>query len=78
MRIRISSSSPLPEIKAWFSMKSMPETTSVSSLKEGLCTTVQALRDAGVRGEDVTLLLDDFELLGEIAVDILRDGDLVW
>jgi len=78
MRIRVTSSPPLPEIKAWFSLKSMPENTSVSSLKERLCTTIQALRDARVRGEDVILLLDDFELLGEIAVDILRDGDLVW
>ncbi|KAI0057745.1 hypothetical protein BV25DRAFT_1970353 [Artomyces pyxidatus] len=77
MRIRISSSSPLPDIKAWFSLGRDDGTFSIFALKEKLCATVHALREARVPEHEIALLLDGFELLDESSVDVLREGDLV-
>ncbi|TFY83258.1 hypothetical protein EWM64_g753 [Hericium alpestre] len=77
MRVRVITSPPLPELKAWFSLATLAEDASVTILKDKLCKTLQALRDAGVCGQDTILSLDDFELLDESRIDILRDGDLI-
>ncbi|KAI0250504.1 hypothetical protein BJV78DRAFT_1283123 [Lactifluus subvellereus] len=77
MRIRIlsqSDQSNLPHFRSWFNVD---KETTVASLKFSLCASVPALRDAHVHVSDLVLLLDDFELLDNSTVHILRDGDLV-
>ncbi|KAH9007269.1 hypothetical protein EDB86DRAFT_2870947 [Lactarius hatsudake] len=76
MRIRVlaESQSGVPQVRSWFNIE---QEHSVASLKSSLCTSVSALRDARVQASDLVLLLDDFELLDDTAVHILRDGDLV-
>lgn len=78
MRLRVQTLPPLPDLKAWFipDEKYLPD--SISKLKEALCSSVTVLKDAGVRREDIQLLLDEFELLNETPFTAaLRDGDLV-
>ncbi|KAI0301941.1 hypothetical protein B0F90DRAFT_1667771 [Multifurca ochricompacta] len=78
MRIRVSSDSDqtnLPQVRSWFHVD---EQTTVASLKLSLCASIPALRKAGVHPDELILLLEDFELLDSAAVQILRDGDLVW
>jgi len=78
MRIRILSKSEqtnLPHVRSWFHVD---KENTVASLKLSLCASVPALRDAHVRATELVLTLDDFELLDDSAVHILRDGDLIW
>lgn len=78
MRIRILSEfkqTNLPEIRSWFNVD---RENTVTSLKLSLCASVPALRDAHVRTEELVLILDDFELLDDSPIHILRDGDLIW
>jgi hypothetical protein len=78
MRIRILSQSEqtnLPNIRSWFNVD---REKTIAFLKRSLCASVPALRDAHVHVTDLILLLDNFELLDDSPVHILRDGDLVW
>jgi hypothetical protein len=74
MRLRILATPPLPELRAWFSVES---SSTIAELKRDLCGRVNALRDAGLRGCDICLVLDEFELLDESSHTVLRDGDLI-
>ncbi|KAH9037634.1 hypothetical protein EDB85DRAFT_1935630 [Lactarius pseudohatsudake] len=76
MRIRVlaESQSGVPQVRSWFNIE---QEISVASLKSSLCTSISALREARVQASELVLLLDDFELLDNTAVNILRDGDLV-
>lgn len=77
MRIRVLAEpqSGLPQVKSWFNVE---QENTVASLKTSLCASISALREARVQAIELVLLLDDFELLDNAAVNILRDGDLVW
>jgi hypothetical protein len=77
MRIRVLAEpqSGIPQVKSWFNIE---RECTVASLKSNLCASISALRDARVQAIELVLLLDDFELLDNTAVHILRDGDLVW
>jgi len=79
MRIRILSefeqATNLPQIRSWFNVD---RENTVASLKLSLCASVPALREARVRATELVLTLDDFELLDDSAIDILRDEDLIW
>ncbi len=78
MRIRILSEFEqmnLPGIRSWFNVD---RENTVTSLKLSLCASVPTLRDAHIRAEDLVLTLDDFELLDDSPIHILRDGDLIW
>ncbi|KAH9995174.1 hypothetical protein BJV74DRAFT_830243 [Russula compacta] len=77
MRIRILSKfeqTNLPHIRSWFNVD---REITIASLKISLCASVPSLRDAHVRSIELALTLDDFELLDDSPVHILRDGDLV-
>jgi hypothetical protein len=65
----------VPGVKSWFNVE---QEKTVASLKASLCASVSALREARVQAAELVLLLDDFELLDNAAINILRDGDLVW
>lgn len=77
MRIRVLAEPQfgLPQVKSWFNVE---QDCTVASLKSSLCASISALREARVQAIELVLLLDDFELLDNTAVHILRDGDLVW
>lgn len=78
MRIRILSQSEqtnLPGIRSWFNVG---RETTVGLLKLSLCASVPALHDAHVLATDLVLTLDEFELLNDSPIRILRDGDLIW
>ncbi|KAI0073396.1 hypothetical protein K474DRAFT_1710731 [Panus rudis PR-1116 ss-1] len=74
MRIKVQGKISATLFKAWFCPKA--EST-ISELKENICSEVQALRDADIDPSEVILVLDDFELLDSSPIDVLRDGDLV-
>lgn len=77
MRIRILSEfeqTNLPRIRSWFNVD---REDTIASLKFSLCASVPSLRDAHVRATELALTLDDFELLDDSPVHILRDGDLI-
>ena len=81
MRIRILSEfeqqTNLPVIRSWFNVDGESH-SAIKSLKLNLCASIPALRDARVRDEELVLTLDDFELLNDSPIHILRDGDLIW
>ncbi|KAH9956796.1 hypothetical protein BC827DRAFT_1378443 [Russula dissimulans] len=74
MRIRILSETNLPSVRSWFNVD---KENSLASLKSSLCASVPALRDAHIPAAELVLILDDFELLDDSPVRILRDGDLI-
>ncbi|KAG9219430.1 hypothetical protein CCMSSC00406_0005324 [Pleurotus cornucopiae] len=79
MRVKIQTNSPLPPLKAWYATKSLegPNPT-IADLKKQICTNVDAIRAATKgRAAQLTLTLDDFELLDVSPLDVLRDGDLI-
>ncbi|PCH41662.1 hypothetical protein WOLCODRAFT_132061 [Wolfiporia cocos MD-104 SS10] len=74
MRVKVESVHPLPTVKAWFSVHSA---TNIEALKEVLCSDLHTLQTAQIRARDITLVLDDFELLDPSPIDVVRDGDLI-
>ncbi|TFK45465.1 hypothetical protein OE88DRAFT_1211732 [Heliocybe sulcata] len=70
-RVRLGSTDP--PLKAWFSVPNHVAT--VRDLKKSLCADIDALHD--VTPDRVTLLLDEFELLDDSPINVLRDGDLL-
>jgi hypothetical protein len=75
MRVRVVTNPPLPVLKAWFSVQSVPVTATVSDFKDQLCSGIRILH--GLKKNDITLLLDDFQLLDEGPMNVIRDGDLI-
>ncbi|KAF8304787.1 hypothetical protein DL93DRAFT_2090101 [Clavulina sp. PMI_390] len=89
MRIRVLSRPPLPTIKAWFAVPDsnnnagpssllqheLPIST-INDLKFALCSKIHDLTNAAGPAE-IKLLLDDFELLDQSPIEVLKDGDLV-
>ncbi len=77
MRIRVLSElqSGVPQVKSWFNVE---KENTVASLKSSLCFSIPALCEACVQPIELVLILDDFELLDNTTVHILRDGDLIW
>ncbi|KAF8655187.1 hypothetical protein AX16_003219 [Volvariella volvacea WC 439] len=73
MRIRIQTTSPLPELKAWFIPEASPTNPTIDSLKAYLCTKLPILQNARVAGPDLVLSLEGFELLDGTPMDVIRD-----
>ena len=78
MRVRISTSPPLPPVKAWFplNLESLHPKLNVSSFKSILCLSIPAFHS--VSPDSLRLSVDGFELLDNSELSIVRDGDLVW
>ncbi|KIM83320.1 hypothetical protein PILCRDRAFT_819569 [Piloderma croceum F 1598] len=79
MRLKLQTNPPLSPLKAWFPLpKSSPSTLlTINELKHHLCTHLPVLTKSCVHAKDIVLVLDDFELLDETEVGVLRDGDLI-
>lgn len=71
MRVKLQTLPPLKPLKAWFQIPSnlSLEHSTIDVLK--LCLPV-------IDSSDVVLVLDDFELLGDTTLSVLREGDLIW
>ena len=74
MRIKVESTPPLATFKAWFVVSAA---SSVQDLKESLCSDIPVLHEQEVTANEITLVLDGFELLDSSSIDVVRDGDLV-
>lgn len=77
LRLRLQTSAPLPALKCWFSLPSNAGLNEFGTLKEHLCSELDVFTQADVSPSNLQLLLDDFELLDDSPLDILRDGDLL-
>lgn len=78
MRIRIQTISPLPSLKAWFTLDSDSSHWIIEDLKQSLCQKLTVLQDAEVQQRDLVLLLDEFELLNDSPIHVVRDGDHIF
>lgn len=80
MRLKLQTNRPLAPLKAWFPLPDSILSTlaTINDLKHHLCTHLPVLSSARVDAKDICLVLDEFELLNETDVRVLRDGDLVW
>jgi len=80
MRLKLQTNPPLAPLKAWFPLpdSSSPTLLTINELKHHLCTHLLVLTKSCVNAKDIVLVLDEFELLNETEVDVLRDGDLIW
>jgi hypothetical protein len=77
MRLRILTTPPLPDVKAWFSTLPLDPSATVADFKTDICSRIQSLKDARIHADDIALVLDDFDLLNESSIDVVRDGDLI-
>ena len=81
MRLRIQTLPPLPALKVWFVPRPTSAVLSLSTiveLKRALCDDIKELQLQGIQHYEIRLLLDGFELLGDLPYhEVLRDGDLV-
>ncbi|KAG1875418.1 hypothetical protein DFJ58DRAFT_756165 [Suillus subalutaceus] len=71
MRLKISTVHPLGPLKAWFALND--EAHTIAQLKCALC----ARLPIGVQADNMTLMMDEYDLLDESPISILRDGDAV-
>lgn len=71
MRLKISTIHPLNLFKAWFALDD--EAHTIEQLKRALC----ARLPIGMQADNITLVMDEYDLLDESPISILRDGDTV-
>ncbi|KAI0092660.1 hypothetical protein BDY19DRAFT_497019 [Irpex rosettiformis] len=74
MRIKVESTPPLTTFKAWFVVSTA---STIQDLKESICSDIPALHKLDVDADELTLVIDGFELLDSSPIDVVRDGDLV-
>jgi hypothetical protein len=72
MRLKISTIHPLGPLKAWFSLDD--EAHTIAQFKRALC----AQLPINMQADNITLMIDEYDLLDESPISILRDGDAVW
>ena len=72
MRIKVECVPTLPVLKAWFIV---PSVSTIFDLKGAICSEIPALQEQSIAADDLTLVLDSFELLDASPLDVVRDGD---
>ncbi|KAL4072414.1 hypothetical protein V8B97DRAFT_1870343, partial [Scleroderma yunnanense] len=74
----VTTSLPLPPLKAWFSIPSSSTTckSTIASLKSHLCYSLPILHK--FTPSSLSLSVNGFQLLDNSKVEVVRDGDLVW
>ena len=75
MRIRVLTIPPLSITKVWSSLGNLPSPATVSDLKISLCKQVPALK--GLKSHQISLFVDDFELLEQLTIDVVHENDTV-
>ncbi|KAF8516678.1 hypothetical protein JB92DRAFT_2909916 [Gautieria morchelliformis] len=74
-RIRLQSSARLPSFRVWFLIPQ--HVADVPSLKLVICTQLPALKGLDISPAQLILEIDDFELIDECDIDLVRDGDIL-
>lgn len=72
MRVKVECGPPLPSLKVWFIV---PAVSTIAELKVALRAELPGLQR--VLAEELTLLLDGFELIDSNSIDVIRDGELI-
>ncbi|KIM62778.1 hypothetical protein SCLCIDRAFT_793695 [Scleroderma citrinum Foug A] len=82
MRIKVTTTPPLPPLKAWFLVPSTHASASstacestIAGLKSRLCCSLPTLR--GFPPTSLCLSIDGFQLLDASEIGVIRDGDLI-
>jgi hypothetical protein len=78
MRIRLRSSPPLAPLKAWFEIPStlLMDTNSITDLKREIHHRLLTSNET-LRTSQIILELDDFELLDDSSLTVIRENDLL-
>lgn len=81
MRFRLTTRLPLKPIKAWFDLADSETGLDIRSLKSLLCTRIPQLLDEKGNAPstaDLELSIDEFALLDDSKISIIKENDLVW
>lgn len=75
MRLKISTVHPLSPFKAWFVLDTLVDNVyTIAHLKRTLCARLPLV----LPDNNIILVMDDYDLLDDSPISILRDGDAVW
>lgn len=79
MRIRLRSIPPLPSLKAWFELPSamLSEESTIKDLKQEVARKLLNNEKDTVDAIHILLELDDFELLDDSSISVIRENDLL-
>lgn len=74
MRIKVTTSSPLPKYNCWFVVKDKYEKQTIHELRKKITKDLEL----NVEASNVQLSMDGFQLLPQTVIkDLVRDGDLI-
>jgi hypothetical protein len=76
IRVRLTTHPPLPPLKAWFDVDNT-KCNSILDLKRAICSQVKLFRDAQLHPRQIGLVIDDWDLLAESNLSVIRDGEIV-
>ncbi|EJU05984.1 hypothetical protein DACRYDRAFT_112795, partial [Dacryopinax primogenitus] len=77
-RVKVITHAPLPLVRVWFEVSTaVLRGATVRDLKEELCQSIPALADGGLSATNITLEIDEFELLDESGVSVIQNEDLL-
>ena len=81
MRFRLATKPPLRPLRAWFDIPDNESDIDVLSLKSQICSRIPQLNDEDGSvpvPEELVLSLDDFELLEDSNVRVIKENEVVW
>ena len=81
MRFRLATKPPLRPLKAWFDIPDSDSEVNICSLKYQICSRISQLIDedgSTPLPEELTLTLDDFELLEDSNVKVVKENETIW
>ncbi|KAL5487853.1 hypothetical protein ACEPAI_5961 [Sanghuangporus weigelae] len=79
MRFRVASRPPVKPLKAWFDIPNDGSVIDILGVKSQLCSRLRQLAEDGTIGAptEISLFIDDFELLDDSGLDVIQENDLV-
>ncbi|KAL5508059.1 hypothetical protein ACEPAH_5677 [Sanghuangporus vaninii] len=79
MRFRVASRPPVKPLKAWFDIHNDGSVIDILGVKSQLCSRLPQLVEDGtiVAPTEISLFIDDFELLDDSGLDVIKENDLV-
>ncbi|KAL5527579.1 hypothetical protein ACEPAG_6380 [Sanghuangporus baumii] len=79
MRFRVASRPPVKPLKAWFDIPNDGSVIDILGVKSQLCSRLRQLAEDGtiVAPTEISLFIEDFELLDDSSLDVIQENDLV-
>ena len=80
MRFRIAAKPPLAPFKAWFDISDNDSIFDIRGVKAQICSRISQLSAASgcpLTSEQIILYIDDFELLDDSSLQVIKENDLV-